>query len=204
MNPGSLLFQLVRRKTLRIAGWLFGLALLPAMAAAQTSFGPVGLGSSANATVTLTIASAGTLSSIAVLTQGAPSFDFTNAGGGTCSTGTAYSATATCTVKVTFAPKYAGARYGAVVLQSTGGVLATAYLQGTGGASRTPQASFFRDSKAASEAGLSARRALRSMPAEMSISATQALRRRLYTRRPFRTGPTRRRPSAAASLIQTA
>ena len=59
--------------------------------------------------------------------------DFTNAGGGTCATGTAYAANATCTVNVTFSPKFAGTRYGAVLLDDgTGNVLATGYVYGTG------------------------------------------------------------------------
>jgi streptogramin lyase len=37
-----------------------------------------------------------------------------------------------CTVNVTFSPKYAGARYGAVVFSDATGVIGTAYLYGTG------------------------------------------------------------------------
>jgi sugar lactone lactonase YvrE len=107
-------------------------ALLPAVVQAQTSLGSVNLGSSTIGTATVTFAGAATPSSIAVVTQGNPNLDFTNATGGTCATGTAYAAAATCTVKVEFAPKFAGIRYGAVVLEDATGVVATAYLQGTG------------------------------------------------------------------------
>jgi hypothetical protein len=105
---------------------------LPVPVGAQTNFGPVDLGGSATDTVTVPIASAGTLSSIAVVTQGAPDLDFTSAAGGTCSSGIAYAANDSCTLNVTFAPKVAGVRYGAVVLADQRGVMGTDYLQGTG------------------------------------------------------------------------
>jgi len=67
------------------------------------------------------------------LTQGATGLDFANAGTGTCTANTAYAAGQTCTVNVTFRPEYAGTRNGAVVLNDTSGdVIATGYLQGTG------------------------------------------------------------------------
>jgi hypothetical protein len=114
-----------------------GLAILPAIAAAQTNFGAVSVGSSTSVSVTVTIPAAATLASIAVVTEGAPNLDFTNAGGGTCSIGTDYAAMATCTVSVTFSPIAAGTRYGAVVLASSSGVVATGYLEGTGQAAQT-------------------------------------------------------------------
>jgi len=106
-------------------------------AEAQTSpsvnFSSVNVGSSTTATVTVTVLGAGTLGNISVLTQGSPGLDFTNAGGGTCAAGTAYAANATCTVNVTFSPKFAGTRYGAVLLDDgSGNVLATSYVYGTG------------------------------------------------------------------------
>jgi len=55
--------------------------------------------------VTVTIATAGTPSSIQVLTQGAANLDFTETTGGTCSTTTAYTAGQTCTVNVVFKPR---------------------------------------------------------------------------------------------------
>ena len=99
------------------------------------NFGSVNVGSSTTATVTVTfhLISAGTLESISVLTQGATGQDFTNGGGGTCTTGSAYAQGATCTVNVTFAPRYSGTRYGAVQLEDgSGNVLATSYVYGAG------------------------------------------------------------------------
>ena len=75
----------------------------------------------------------GTLAAPLVFTQGATGLDFTNATTGSCTSGTAYSSGITCTVNVTFTPKYAGMRYGAVVLEdSAGTVLATQYISGSG------------------------------------------------------------------------
>jgi len=99
-------------------------------AAAQTNFGSVKLGGSAELTVTVPVSSVNLLSSIRVVTQGAPNLDFTAAVGGSCATGSAYAAS--CTVAVTFAPKFVGVRYGAVILEDASGVVGTAYLQGTG------------------------------------------------------------------------
>ena len=66
-----------------------------------------------------------------VLTDGTPNLDFTLANGSTC-TGSA-SAGGTCTVNVTFAPKYPGLRRGAVQIVDPGGnVLATTYIYGVG------------------------------------------------------------------------
>ena len=97
-------------------------------------FGPVNIGATSNATpLILTITTAGTLSNIGILTQGSPNLDFADAGGDTCSIGTAYAVNATCTVNVKFGPKYPGTRYGAVVLTDANGIrLAEAYLRGSG------------------------------------------------------------------------
>ena len=77
--------------------------------------------------------SAGTLGSVAVLTQGATGLDFASADTGTCAANTAYTSGQTCTVNITFQPKLTGPRYGAAVLKdSSGNVIATGYLQGTG------------------------------------------------------------------------
>ena len=104
----------------------------------DVSIAPETLGSSSNAIpLTITFNQLETLTSISVLTEGIPNLDFTQAPGGTCATGTAYAATATCTVNVAFSPKAAGARYGAVVLADSGGVVATGYLEGTGQAAKT-------------------------------------------------------------------
>ncbi len=91
----------------------------------------VGATSGAQA-VTLTIQSAGTLSSIQVLTSGTPGMDF-SAAGGSCSTGTSYNAGQSCTVAVAFTAKFPGLRSGAVVLtDANGNPMATAYLTGIG------------------------------------------------------------------------
>jgi sugar lactone lactonase YvrE len=82
--------------------------------------------------VTLTFTAAGMVNSVNVLTQGAPLLDFQySATGDTCSG--ASSSVGTCTVNVTFTPKYPGTRFGAVVLEDvSGNVLATAYINGLG------------------------------------------------------------------------
>jgi hypothetical protein len=88
---------------------------------------------SAPQTLTFTFNTAATLGSLSVLTQGAAGLDFANAGNGTCAANTGYSASQTCTVNVIFTPRFAGTRYGAVVLNDTNGkVIATGYLRGTG------------------------------------------------------------------------
>jgi sugar lactone lactonase YvrE len=123
--------------------FFFAAALLFAGAAtggAQTNFGPVNIGGSANLTVTVNIQSPGMLTGISVVTQGATGLDFTNAGSGTCATGTSYTVGEFCTVMVSFKPVYAGVRYGAVQLKDgSGNVLATALLLGNGGG---PQLAF--------------------------------------------------------------
>ena len=109
-----------------------GLGVGGRVARGQTSFGSVALGSSKSAAATVTIPAMGSFSSISVVTGGAPNLDFTSVAGGTCVVGSTYTAGATCTVEVNFTPKYPGVRYGAVVLTNATGVVATAYLQGTG------------------------------------------------------------------------
>jgi sugar lactone lactonase YvrE len=112
------------------AAWL---AIAAATAGAQTNFGAVNVGASANSTVTVTIPAAATLGSIAVITQGAVGLDFTNGGGGSCAAGTTYQAQQTCTVQVEFMPVYAGERYGAaLLLDGSGNVIASALLEGNG------------------------------------------------------------------------
>ena len=99
-----------------------------------TNFGPVNVGAvSTMLPVTLTFGSSTTIGSTAVLTQGSPGLDFSDAGSGTCTVGTAYSPGQTCTMNVGFRPRFSGARAGAAVLyDSAGNVLATAYVQGIG------------------------------------------------------------------------
>jgi sugar lactone lactonase YvrE len=100
---------------------------------AQIGFGSVAIGSSAQSNVTLTLPSAATLGSVSVLTQGAPSLDFTNLNTGSCKAGTSYTAGQSCTVAVHFEPSVTGQRLGLVSLEeASGNVLANAYLAGTG------------------------------------------------------------------------
>jgi sugar lactone lactonase YvrE len=90
---------------------------------------------SAGAPVVLTFSfsSSVTLGTISVLTEGVSGLDFSNAGTGNCSGGSAYNAGQSCTVSVGFAPTTAGARYGVVVLiDGSGNVISTAYVQGIG------------------------------------------------------------------------
>ena len=105
--------------------------------AAPPSFGSVAAGStSSTQTEIFTFDTAGTIAAPAVLTQGATALDFQDASTGSCTTnGTShtYAAGDTCTLDVTFSPHFAGTRYGAAQLtDSSGNVIATAYLQGTG------------------------------------------------------------------------
>ncbi len=97
-------------------------------------FGKVNVGStSAAISLVFTFDTAGTLGSMVALTQGSTGLDFANAGTGSCTAGVAYTAGSTCTVDVTFTPKFAGTRYGAVVLNDSGGnAIATGYVYGTG------------------------------------------------------------------------
>ena len=99
------------------------------------NFGSVNVGSTSATpiSVTLTFGTAQTLGSISVVTQGATGLDYTDAGTGTCKAGTAYGVGETCTVNVSFTPKFAGTRYGAAkLLDGSGNVIATGYVQGTG------------------------------------------------------------------------
>jgi sugar lactone lactonase YvrE len=93
----------------------------------------VGSVSASPISLTFTMNTAGTLGSTLVVTQGATGLDFTDAGTGTCAPATTYSAGATCTIQVNFAPNYPGPRYGAAELfDSSGNLIANVYLQGTG------------------------------------------------------------------------
>jgi large repetitive protein len=103
-----------------------------AVSYAQAGFGPVAIGASSSATVAVTMRAGGTVNTVEVLTLGATGLDFTAASGGTCAGGT-FSAGQLCNQPVLFKPGYPGSRTGAVVLlDSSGSVLATAYLAGTG------------------------------------------------------------------------
>lgn len=139
---------------LRLSILLSGLVLLGAAlplwaqvitAQMATDFGTVAIGRTSAATpLTLTFVDGETIGSPVALTEGAPDLDFAVASGGTCAAGT-YSAGDTCTVNVTFTPKFAGARNGAVLLTDGGGqTIATAYVHGIGSG---PQVSFLPGSQ---------------------------------------------------------
>src|ERR1700679_3576095 len=108
---------------MRIFRWIAAslLAIATVAPLAAVNLGSVNVSSSSQTTVTVTFPSSGTVGSIAVVTQGVPNADFTDAGGGTCTVGRNFSANVTCTVNVKFAPQASGVRYGAVVLASTSG-----------------------------------------------------------------------------------
>ena len=93
-------------------------------------------------TLAFDVAAGTTISSISILTQGAPNLDFkaaTTQKSNACATQTYQSAT-TCTVTVTFAPEHPGQRLGAVVIQdSADDPPATTYVFGTG---QGPQLTF--------------------------------------------------------------
>jgi len=119
--------------------------LLPASASGQVTytgttanqnFGSQAIGSaSAVKTFSFSVDAGTTAGSIAVVTQGAPNLDFTIGAGSTCAVQDYASAT-TCTVNVTFTPRFPGLRLGAVVFFSeasnTGRVLGSEPIYGTG------------------------------------------------------------------------
>ena len=106
----------------------------------NVQFGAIAVGSHSTKTLTYTFASAVTLGSYRVVTQGATGLDYTDAGGGTCAATTSYAAGATCTVVVTFTPKNAGTRPGSVTFfAGSGALIANAPLSGSGTA---PQIAF--------------------------------------------------------------
>jgi len=118
-----------------------GINVLPAtevFGQSSVNFGSLAIGSTSEAQpVSFTISPGITVGSIAVLTQGAPGMDFTEAAGSTCAA-TTYSpfSTTSCTVNVTFTPKAAGLRMGAVVFfagaGNTGAQLASVPIYGVG------------------------------------------------------------------------
>jgi sugar lactone lactonase YvrE len=110
------------------------------LSAAVPNFGNVNVCASSNCsqtkTLTFNINNNVTVGSISVLTGGAAGADFTLASGSTCTSTLSASSTATistCTVNVTFTPKYPGLRAGSVqILDGSGNVLGSTYVQGTG------------------------------------------------------------------------
>jgi len=122
----------LRRRVL-LPAVLAAACLPPVNANAQSNLGSVKVGDSGIDTVTVTMIAAGTLGKISARTMGAEGLDFANAGGGTCAVGTIYAKGSFCTVRVEFKPHLAGQRRGAVVLlDKSGNMLGTEYVQGTG------------------------------------------------------------------------
>jgi streptogramin lyase len=79
----------------------------------------------------------GTLGSVAVTTQGAPSGDFVSAISNSCEGMISYVAGQTCTINLTFKPQLAGTRTGAASLTNGASeTIATGYVYGTGEASQ--------------------------------------------------------------------
>ncbi|MGD0630867.1 MAG: Ig-like domain-containing protein [Terracidiphilus sp.] len=104
--------------------------------AANQNFGSQAIGSpSAAKTLSFSVSAGTTVGSIAVVTKGAPNLDFANAAGSTCAAQD-YSSATGCTVNVTFTPRFAGLREGAVVFFSetnnTGTVLGSVPIYGVG------------------------------------------------------------------------
>ncbi len=97
------------------------------------NFGNIAVGSvSAPATLDFALVTGGSIAAPAVLAQGATGLDFADALSGSC-TATTLNAGDDCTVNVTLTPRSAGTRTGAVVLKNaSGGVIATAYIAGSG------------------------------------------------------------------------
>jgi len=108
------------------------------------NFGTVNIASTSTAlSLQFTFDTSGMIGVPAVLTQGTTGLDFADEGMGSCTTNPlshSYNSGDTCTVNVTFTPKFAGTRYGAAeLLNSSGAVIATGYVYGTGSG---PQVAF--------------------------------------------------------------
>ena len=104
--------------------------------AAASSFAaptePVGTASPTQ-TAYVTFTTAGTPSTISVVSQGATGLDFNFVSGGTCNLSTSYTVGQVCSVQYTFTPMFPLARSGGVtVADSSGNVLANSYLSGVG------------------------------------------------------------------------
>lgn len=118
------------------------LGAIEQIATQSVNIGTIAVGSTSGTqtlTFTFTGAANTTIQAPVVVTQGATGLDFADAGTGSCTTtnGNAnpYAPQSTCTVDVTVKPKFAGTRFGAVeILDTSGNLLATAYIYGTGSA----------------------------------------------------------------------
>ena len=103
----------------------------------QTTFAAVAVGqTSAPVLVTLTPQASGTATAPIVVTGGVTTAtleEFTVTNGGTCGTNPNLSSGQSCTVTVTFSPRFPGVRQGAVLLESSSGqLLASALISGMG------------------------------------------------------------------------
>jgi sugar lactone lactonase YvrE len=104
--------------------------------AANENFGSHAIGStSAAKSYIFSVAAGTTVGSIEVVTTGVANLDFANASGSTCAA-TTYASASTCKVNVTFKPRFAGSRKGAIVFYSaanrTGNQLASVPIYGVG------------------------------------------------------------------------
>ena len=99
----------------------------PALAVGQTS---------APTQVTLTAGTSGTATATIVVTEGVTTAglaEFAVANGGTCGSNGSLVAGQSCTVTMTFTPRYPGVRHGAVLLKTSGGtLLASSLISGKG------------------------------------------------------------------------
>jgi sugar lactone lactonase YvrE len=117
---------------------LFTCASFSLCVSAQTRFGTIDISSSKTESIAVTLTAEATLTDIDVLTEVVPNQDFVLAPGGTCMLGKQYAKGETCTAEVTFKPRAAGTRHGALVLRDYGlaqpqqVVVGTTYLQGDG------------------------------------------------------------------------
>ena len=120
----------------RVTGLLVlaGLILTAAGGQAQAVFATAqNIGATATQTVTVKASAAGTVSKVAVLTNGQSGLEFTTGSGASTCAGAALTVGATCTQSVSFTPAYPGLRTGAVeLLDGNKNVLGTAYLSGIG------------------------------------------------------------------------
>jgi hypothetical protein len=114
---------------------LISMLLMAAGARAQsvfTTWQNVGTTSPAQS-VTVTASAAGSVSKVEVLSVGGSGLDFAKGSGSSTCESASLSSGGTCTESVTFTPAYPGRRIGAVVLVgSSGTVLGTGYVSGTG------------------------------------------------------------------------
>ena len=119
---------------LLIGGFLLLTSIRPAVAQSFIFPSSGAVGSISIEPVTVTIQSAGVLANVQVLTQGSPNLEFTafRPGIDTCMPGS-YTQGQTCSVSISFVPKYPGLRLGAIVLlASDGHIMASQGLSGTG------------------------------------------------------------------------